>query len=344
MKDIFSIESYSYDVPEELIAKFPCENREESRLLIIDKKSGRIDEARVTDLPEFLSASDVLIFNDTKVLHALLIGRLDSNKEIECLLCSQEDRQTWSVMVKGARRLNHGATIIFQKDVVGTVINQSDDGLRSIQFSCELTPELLQKIGKVPLPPYMRRKAIEEIDSQRYQTVYAQHYGAIAAPTAGLHFSEGLLQRLDDAGAKRAHVTLHVGAGTFVPIRVDDIRQHSMHSEVYEVLPSAAKILNDGFPRLRRVAVGTTALRTLETASMADGTIVDGSGSTNLYVSPGYIFKAVDVLFTNFHTPKSSLLVLVATFMGYDLMVEAYSKAIERRFRLFSYGDAMLIV
>ena len=343
MKDLFSLSSYSYHVPEELIARYPLERRESSRLLLVDRKSGRIEEMRVTDLPGLLSSKDLLIFNNTKVLHALLVGQLSSTKEIECLLCTREGPRTWLVMVKGAKRLIRGTKIAFPNDIEGVVVAEREGGFRLIEFSSELSPELLEKIGQVPLPPYMRRKAEEAIDAPRYQTIYAEHYGAVAAPTAGLHFSEELFQALDEKGVSRAQVTLHVGAGTFVPIRADDIRQHTMHSEVYEVGEIAAEMLNE-LPRRRRIAVGTTSLRTLETVSLPDGTIVKGEGSTNVYIWPGYSFKAVDALFTNFHTPKSSLLVLVSAFMGYDLMMEAYAKAVEKEFRLFSYGDAMLIV
>jgi S-adenosylmethionine:tRNA ribosyltransferase-isomerase len=342
-QDIFSLESYDYEVPDELIARYPSERREEARLLLVDRKSGAIEEARVADLPEILTPSDLLVFNDTKVLHALLVGRLSSQRQVECLLCRKEKCRTWLVMVKQAHRLKIGDRIDFSNGVVGTVVGKSSEGFQAIEFSEELTPALLEQVGRVPLPPYMKRKAEEAFDAKRYQTVYAEKYGAVAAPTAGLHFSESVLEQFIARGIEKTFVTLHVGAGTFLPIRVDDIRLHKMHSEMYEVSSESAQKLNADVSK-RRIAIGTTALRTLETVAMPSGEILPGTGVTDIYIQPGYVFKAVDALFTNFHTPKSSLLVLVSAFMGYDLMKEVYAKAIEKQFRLFSYGDAMLIM
>ena len=339
----FSLQQYQFDVPQELIAQYPADPRDSARLLIVNRTTGQIDEGIVADLPSFLTPQDAMIFNNSRVLHAALHGRV-GERDVDVLLTKSVSPHEWWCMAKPARKLGLGTTITFPKNVFATVTGSAQDGQRLLFFSEPLSPELLRSIGTVPLPPYIQRKPNEEFDAQRYQTIYGQKYGSVAAPTAGLHFTDHLLKRLSEKGITSEFVTLHVGTGTFLPIRVPDIRMHQMHTEAFEISQETASALNALPSSSRRLAVGTTSLRVLETAAMPNGTIASGQGETNLFVSPGYNFRFVNALFTNFHTPASSLLVLVSTFMGYDLMKEAYSKALERKFRLFSYGDAMLIL
>ncbi len=339
--DPFSLHAYMYELPKELIAQYPIEPRDQARLLIIDRKSGSIEEGKVVDLPNLLDLGDALIFNNTKVLHAALKGKLEGKKEIECLLTTPSSPKAWWALTKPAKLFSIGRRVLFDDSIEAVVEEIRDGGERLLSFSAPITPELLQKIGAVPLPPYIRRQADNEIDAKRYQTVYATHFGSVAAPTAGLHFTEKLLSSLEQKGIQNHHVTLHVGTGTFLPIREKDIRNHSMHTERFEVEEEVAKRINQ--TSSRKIAVGTTSCRVLESIAEDNSYIKAQSGQTNLYITPGYEFKVVDTLFTNFHTPGSSLLVLISAFMGYELMKEAYAKAIEKRFRFFSYGDAMII-
>jgi len=342
MKDLFSLDAYDYELPQELIAQYPIEPRDHARLLIVNRKSGRIEEARVYELASLLQSGDGLIFNNTRVLHARLYGHLISGKRVEILLIKSIEPTVWQVLAKPARDLSPGTVVQFSEAVQGTVQAISESGGRIMQFSQEITPELLQGIGTVPLPPYIRREPNIDIDAERYQTVYGSEYGSVAAPTAGLHFTHDLFNKLHDAGIAQHMVTLHVGTGTFLPIRTEDVREHHMHTELVEVTKESAQALNaiSG----RRIAVGTTSCRVLESVAQTCGTIFPQNKETDLFIYPGYQFKYIDALFTNFHTPRSSLLVLVAALMGYELMQEAYRKAIEKKFRFFSYGDAMLIL
>jgi S-adenosylmethionine:tRNA ribosyltransferase-isomerase len=342
LADLFSLESYTYDVPEHLIAKYPMEKRDEARLLVVDRKTGSIDESRVCDLKQILQVTDTLIFNDTKVLHALLEGTLPSGRCMQFLLCRARGKAIYGVMAKGSGHLTVGMEILFKEGLRGIIVEKDPEEIL-VEFSSPITPSLLEKVGSIPLPPYMKRPSENSFDSLRYQTVFAKKYGAVAAPTAGLHFSDDLLRQIGEKGVLQLYLTLHVGTGTFVPIRTANIREHVMHSEIYEVENEVAQKLNETRGN-RRIAIGTTALRTLESVCNDQGIIQSGFGTTDLFIYPGYHFKALDALFTNFHTPKSTLLVLVAAFMGYDLMKEVYAKAIEKKFRLFSYGDAMLIL
>ena len=343
MVDLYSLESYDYFLPQERIAQFPLEKRDAARLLIVDRKTGSLNEALVSDIPDLLQPSDLLICNDTKVLHARLYGSLASGKKIECLLSEKIDERTWLVIVKGARFLQKDTELFFPQNILGKVLEVCPDGMRIIHFSKIMTPILLQEIGSIPLPPYMQREAISSIDSKRYQTVYADTFGSVAAPTAGLHFTKEIFEKLEDRRIDTAFITLHVGSGTFLPIRKDAILEHTMHEERYEIPEKTAQRAQDSRYG-RKIAVGTTTTRCLESCFLRHKQIVSGAGSTNLFITPGFQFQVIDALFTNFHTPKSSLLVLVASFMGYDLMKEVYAKAIERKFRFFSYGDAMLIL
>lgn len=344
MTDLFSLASYSYSFPEELVASYPISPRDHARLMIVDRKSGSITEGLVRDLPDILDADDALIFNNTKVYHASLEGKVTGKREVTCLLAKKLHTTDWIVLAKPARILQLGSKIDFKHGVYAHVIDIVEGGKRILRFSHDLSFQDLRSLGSIPLPPYMKRKAIESVDADRYQTVYGKELGSAAAPTAGLHFTNDLFDRIKKKSISSHFITLHVGTGTFLPIRTPDIRDHVMHFEPFEISPEVASQLNSLPKRSRKVAVGTTSCRVLETVSDADGIIHPQTSQTNLFIYPGSTFHFVSGLFTNFHTPESSLLVLVSAFMGYDLMVEAYAKAIEKRFRLFSYGDAMLII
>ncbi len=343
-ESLFSLEAYQFEAPKELIAQYPAHPRDSARLLIIDRTTGSIDEGVVSDLPALLSPNDAMIFNNTKVIHAALCGITAENKTIQLLLTKAVSLNEWWVLAKPARLLTLGMTVLFPEGVTATVMDASAEGQRLLVFSEPLTPGRLQSLGSIPLPPYIQRKAVEEFDAKRYQTIYGQKFGSVAAPTAGLHFTESLFSRLRARDISTSFVTLHVGTGTFLPIRSPDIRKHQMHTESFEIPEDTTRVLNALPMSSRRLAVGTTSLRVLETVAGEGGEISSGYGETNLFVYPGYNFRFVSSLLTNFHTPGSSLLVLVSAFMGYELMKEAYRKAIERKFRLFSYGDAMLIL
>lgn len=336
----FDLSSYHFDLPDNRIAQIPADPRDSARLMIVDRKTGTICEAFVRDLPEFLSPGDALVFNNTKVLHASLEGRLEDGRVVNCLLTRSERPDAWWVLAKPARKLTCGRKLLFPLGILATV-EKENEAERFLRFSRDITPELLEQIGAIPLPPYIRRKATDE-DAKRYQTIYGKHYGSVAAPTAGLHCTDAVFARLEERGISHHFVTLHVGTGTFLPIRVQDVRDHHMHRELFSLEPDVAATLNN--VKGRRVAVGTTACRVLETTARDDGLLHPGQGATQLFIYPGYRFKYVSALLTNFHTPKSSLLVLVSAFMGYELMRKAYHMAIEKGFRFFSYGDAMLIL
>ncbi len=341
-----SLSAYRFSVPQELIAQYPISPRDHARLLIVHRITGAIEEGVVADLPSFLMPNDALILNNTRVLHAALRGLVEGEgaRSFQCLLTKAVTPEKWWVLAKPARRLVVGATLVFQGQIKGEVKDVAADGQRCILFSEPLTPEKLQTFGTIPLPPYIHRAAPEAVDTLRYQTIYGTQHGSVAAPTAGLHFTESLFAKLSEQRVSHHYVTLHVGTGTFLSIRTDDIRNHQMHTELFDVSEQTALALNALPSSARRLAVGTTSCRVLESAADEQGVISPGASSTNLFIYPGYRFKYVSALLTNFHTPESSLLTLVSAFMGYDLMKEAYQKAIERKFRFFSYGDAMLIL
>ncbi len=340
----FSLSSYQFEVPLDLIAQYPATPRDSARLLIVDRSSGTITEGIVADLPSLLSPHDAMILNNTRVMHAALHGMVEGRRGFQCLLTHAKTPCEWWAMAKPARALPVGAKLLFAQDVTAVVLEISSDGQRLLLFSKPLTPESLQTLGSVPLPPYIQREPSEEFDANRYQTIYGTHFGSVAAPTAGLHFTESLFANLFLREVATHYVTLHVGTGTFLPIRVPDIRHHQMHTESFEVSQQTAAALNALPHSSRRLAIGTTSCRVLESIADESGTLSPGKSTTNLFIYPGYRFKFVTALLTNFHTPESSLLTLVSAFMGYDLMKEAYQTAIDRRFRLFSYGDAMLIL
>lgn len=336
---------FHYELPEELIARYPSERRSDCRLLCVDGESGKLAHRRFTDLLELLEPGDLLVFNDTRVIPARLHGHKASGGKVEMLLERPLDAHRGLAHIRSSKSPKPGTELIFEGDVRAMVEGRRE-ALFELRFLGE-TPliELLERHGHMPLPPYIDR-ADELADRDRYQTVYARRDGAVAAPTAGLHFDEPLLERLAAKGVESAFVTLHVGAGTFQPVRADDIREHKMHSEWIEVNEAAcAKVRAAQAAGRRVIAVGTTSVRCLESAcaKSADGAIAPYSGETDIYIYPGYEWRCVDNLITNFHLPESTLLMLVSSFAGYETIMAAYREAVAERYAFFSYGDAMLL-
>jgi len=334
---------FNYRLPEELIAQYPLAERSASRMLHMDKLSGAVSDRQFTDLLELLSPDDLLVFNDTKVIPARLFGRKASGGKVEILIERIEDRQQALAHIRASKSPKPGARIELENGYYLEVVGREEDLFRLRLPGANGVLELLAEIGHIPLPAYINRSD-ENSDLERYQTVFADRAGAVAAPTAGLHFDQTILNRLEQKGLQRTFVTLHVGSGTFRPVRVEDLSQHTMHKEFYSVSQSTVDAVAAARARGGRVvAVGTTAVRALESAS-AGGQLAAGVGDTDLFITPGYRFKSVDALFTNFHLPESTLLMLVSAFAGYDAVMAAYRHAIEQRYRFFSYGDAMFIV
>lgn len=336
---------FDYNLPEALIAQRPVEPRDSSRLMVIDRTGGAFEHRHFRDLPEYLRPGDALVLNETRVLPARLMGhREKTGGGIEVLLLKRLERDRWETLVKPGRKARPGQRISFGDGrLVGTVLDTTEAGGRIIEFAYDgLFENVLDELGQMPLPPYIHER-LE--NPERYQTVYARETGSAAAPTAGLHFTPELLERIAAMGVQIEKVLLHVGLGTFRPVQVEDVETHKMHSEFYMVTPETAAALNAVRARGGRIiAVGTTSVRTLETATDEAGQIRAGSGWTDIFIYPGYRYKAVDAMVTNFHLPKSTLLMLVSAFAGRDRMLEAYRTAVDERYRFFSFGDAMLIL
>lgn len=344
------ISDFDYQLPEELIAQHPPERRDSSRMLIVDRGSQTWHDAQFNSLPDYLGANDVLVLNNTRVFPARLHGkRIPSGGAIELLLLREIEPNLWQALARPARRLQKGTKISFGKsELEAQVVDSLDDGLRLIKFKTgESLESVIDQIGETPLPPYIKRElpGRAQEDRERYQTIYANQRGAIAAPTAGLHFSPEVLARIEELGVLVAQITLHVGYGTFEPVRVEDLGQHAVAPEWFSIPKDAAQLINRARPGGGRiVAVGTTTARALESATRANGEIEASSGSTGLTIIPGYRFQAVDALLTNFHLPRSSLLILVSAFAGRELALAAYRHAVSARYRFYSYGDCMLIL
>jgi S-adenosylmethionine:tRNA ribosyltransferase-isomerase len=333
-----------FHLPEELIAQRPSVRRDESRLLVVDRKTGGLTPVVFREIGSFLRSGDCLVMNDTRVIRARIEAHKPSGGKIEIFLLHEEAPGAWTCLMRPSAKVKPGTPLLLAEGITATAGDVLPDGKRRIHFDCENVIRELERIGRIPLPPYIHRDAEDPLDAERYQTVVARSPGAVAAPTAGLHYSPELLERLEAQGVSRACVTLHVGYGTFKPITVEDLAEHRVDPEDFELSPETAARLNTVRPAGGRVvAVGTTATRVLET-QYHDGAFHPGSGQTNTYIHPPYTYGGVDVLQTNFHLPKSSLLALVAAFAGVELMREAYRFAIAERFRFYSYGDAMLIV
>ena len=338
------IKEFYYDLPEELIAQDPLLDRSSSRLMVLDKMSGEIKNKKFSDIKSYLKKGDCLVINDTKVIPARLFGSRESTGgKVEILLLKRLQNDIWEVLVKPGKKCKIGSKVSFGDGILkGEIIDIVDEGNRLIKFSYEgIFEEILDKLGEMPLPPYIKHK-LE--DKNRYQTVYAKHDGSAAAPTAGLHFTPELLKEIEEMGVEIARVTLHVGLGTFRPVKEQDILKHHMHSEFYIVGKEAADKINATKKRGDRViCVGTTSCRTLESATDEDGILREKSAWTEIFIYPGYKFKIMDALITNFHLPESTLLMLISAFAGKDKIMSAYEKAVEERYRFFSFGDAMFI-
>ncbi len=334
---------FYFDLPEHLIAQKPAHRRAESRLMVVDRDKGTISHALMSDFPELIGRPSCLVINNSKVRHARLYGRLETGTEVEVLFLEEREEPLWSVMTNKTRRLKLGRVITFPGGVRGTVAKEVEGG-RLLAMDPPLDEHYFSRYGHVPLPPYISRADTLD-DAARYQTVYAEKIGSVAAPTAGLHFTPEMMTRIREDASRIVPVTLHVGAGTFLPVRSQLISDHTMHFESYEILPEHSETINSARSSGGKIiAVGTTAVRTLESAADLKGNIIPGEGRTNLFITPSYVFKTVDAMLTNFHTPESTLLMLVAAFAGYDLVMEAYRRAVEQEYRFFSYGDAMFIV
>lgn len=336
---------FNFDLPQELIAQDPLEDRSSSRLMVLNKESGEIAHRIFHDITEYLHPGDCLVINDTKVIPARLIGtKEDTGAHIEILLLKRKENDVWETLVKPGKKCRPGARVVFGNgELKAEIVDVLEDGNRLVHFEYEgIFEEVLDRLGQMPLPPYITHKLQ---DKNRYQTVYAKNEGSAAAPTAGLHFTKELLEKVEKMGVKIAHVTLHVGLGTFRPVKVDDVENHHMHSEFYVVEEDQAELINQTKKNGGRViSVGTTSCRTLESATGEDGVLKAGSGWTEIFIYPGYKFKMIDGLITNFHLPESTLLMLVSALAGKENIMKAYEEAVKERYRFFSFGDAMLIL
>ena len=334
---------FDFQLPEELIAQTPLAQRDSSRLLILDKRMGTVKHRHFYDLPQFLHPGDCLVLNDSRVLPARLIGHRPTGGTCEVLLLVDRGEDRWECLVRPGRKLKPGAQVIFgDGQLTATVEAELNDGKRTIRFHYQgIFLEILEQLGKMPLPPYIKA---ELSDQERYQTVYSKVAGSAAAPTAGLHFTPELLERIRAAGIKTCCVTLHVGLGTFRPVKAEDIQNHEMHSEFCIITRETADIINETKRSGGRViCVGTTSCRTIESFVAEDGTISECSGWTNIFIYPGYKFKVLDALITNFHLPQSTLIMLVSALAGREHILEAYEEAVREKYRFFSFGDAMFI-
>ena len=338
------VKDFDYDLPEELIAQEPLEDRSSSRLMVLDKKTGEVSHHIFKEIIKYLRPGDCLVLNNTKVIPARLYGVKEGTMaKIEILLLKRKQNDVWETLVKPGKKAKPGTKIIFGDGILtGEVIDVVDDGNRLIQFSYDgIFEEILDKLGQMPLPPYITHQLK---DKNRYQTVYAKYDGSAAAPTAGLHFTKELLNEVKEKGVDIAEVTLHVGLGTFRPVKVDNVLDHHMHSEFYMVSQEAADKINNAKKNGGRIiSVGTTSTRTLESAADENGMLHECSGWTDIFIYPGYKFKVIDCLITNFHLPQSTLVMLVSALAGREHILSAYKKAVEEKYRFFSFGDAMFI-
>jgi S-adenosylmethionine:tRNA ribosyltransferase-isomerase len=339
-------QDFEYDLPHGLIAYFPSEKREDARLMVLDRSTGSVRHSRFKNIADFLRDGDLMVVNDTRVMKARLIGhKRETGGAVEILVLREMDADRWEVLVSPSRRIHVSTDIEFGKGYSCRISERLDGAKRVAEFSAPVN-EVIEAVGTVPLPPYIKREP-EDSDEERYQTVYASRQGSVAAPTAGLHFSEGLLDEISNRGIDMAALTLHVGMGTFVPVKDDDPSKHVLEPEYFEIDEACCKSIVEARAAGGRViAIGTTAVRALETAAERSGgaELKPQSGWTHKFILPPYNFKAVDILVTNFHLPRSTLLMLVSAFAGRDLIMNAYREAVRERYRFFSYGDAMLIL
>ena len=336
------ISDFDYDLPEERIAQLPVEPRDSSRLMVLDPSNHTIEHQRFFQLGDFLKQGDLLIFNDTRVIPARLIGARDTGGKVEVFLLRQIDRDQWEALVKPGKKMRIGSVVHFGEELSCEIVAHTDFGGRIVRFIYEgIFEEILDRLGNMPLPPYIHEK-LE--DRERYQTIYSRVKGSAAAPTAGLHFTESLMEELRRKGVQFGFITLHVGLGTFRPVHANVIEDHVMHREFYSVPIETAALIHAAKDEGRRViAVGTTSIRTLEASAARTGTVDAGAGWTDIFIYPGYQFKIVDAVITNFHLPKSTLIMLISAFAGREFTLEAYRMAVEEEYRFFSFGDAMMI-
>lgn len=333
---------FYYDLPEELIAQHPCDKRENSRMMVLNKVTGEVEHDHFYNIKKYIKPTDTLVLNDTRVIPARIFGhRAEKEEKIEILLLNHKD-DTWETLVKPGKKAKIGTEIIFSDELKGEVVDISEDGSRFIKFKYEgVFEEILDRLGEMPLPPYIKEK-LE--DSERYQTVYSKHKGSAAAPTAGLHFTKAILRELEDMGVNIVYLTLHVGLGTFRPVKESNILDHKMHSEYFEISEEAcAKINNAKKSSGRIISVGTTSTRVLETVADEEGFVHPTKGWTDIYIYPGFKFKCVDALITNFHLPESTLLMLVSALSSREIILKAYEGAVKEKYRFFSFGDCMFI-
>ena len=347
------ITDFDYNLPEELIAQKPADKRDSSRLLVVHRDSGKIEHKHFYDIINYLNPGDLMVLNNSKVLPARLFGEKEgTGAKVEFLLIKRIEGDRWETMVRPGRRLKPGDSVMFCQSPLlrADIVDYGADGTRIVEFEYEgIFMERLEEVGSMPLPPYIERSS-EEDDKDRYQTVYCKDEGSVAAPTAGLHFTEELLAKAQEKGVELAYVTLHVGIGTFRPVKVERVEDHSMHFEEYHISEESARAINRAKAEGRRIiSVGTTSTRTVESAAYYDEErgcmqVKEGSGSTGIFIYPGYEFKIIDSLITNFHLPESTLIMLVSAFCGYDKTMKAYKTAVDEKYRFFSFGDAMMIV
>lgn len=334
---------FDYNLPEELIAQHPTKNRDEARMMVLDKNTGDREDKYFYDIIDYLQAGDVLVMNDTRVIPARLFGhRPEKEEKIEVFLLTNTEGSKWEVLVRPGKKMKIGTEVIFSEELSCNVLEIKEDGNRIVEFYYEgIFNEILDRLGNMPLPPYIKEKLK---DNEDYQTVYSKNPGSVAAPTAGLHFTKELLEKIEAKGIKLAYLTLNVGLGTFRPVNEDEITDHKMHSEFYTLSEETAEILNEAKKEGRRIiAVGTTSIRTLEAVYQKNGKICADSGWTDIFIYPGFEFKVVDAIITNFHLPKSTLIMLIAAFTSKEIILNAYNDAVSKKYRFFSFGDCMFI-
>lgn len=336
-------EDFDYYLPEELIAQHPADKRDFSRLMVVDRKTGQREDKHFYDIIDYLNEGDLLVMNDTRVIPARLFGhREGKEEEIEVFLLENIEKDKWEVLVRPGKKMKIGTKCIFSDELSLEVVDIKEDGNRIVEFSYEgIFQEILDRLGNMPLPPYIKEKLK---DKERYQTVYSKNPGSVAAPTAGLHFTKELLRKIEEKGVKLAYITLNVGLGTFRPVKVDDVKNHKMHSEFYQISKETADLINETKKNNKRIiSTGTTTTRTLESVYKKNGEIKEDSGWTDIFIYPGFEFKVIDCQITNFHLPKSTLIMLVSALSTKEIILDAYKDAVEKKYRFFSFGDAMFL-
>lgn len=336
-------EDFDYNLPEELIAQHPADKRDFSRLMVVDRKTGKREDKHFYDIIDYLNEGDLLVMNDTRVIPARLFGhREDKEEEIEVFLLENIEDDKWEVLVRPGKKMKIGTKCIFSDELSLEVIDIKEDGNRVVEFFYDgIFQEILDRLGNMPLPPYIKEKLK---DKERYQTVYSKNPGSVAAPTAGLHFTKELLKKIEEKGVKLAYITLNVGLGTFRPVKVEDVKNHKMHSEFYQISKETADLINETKKNNKRIiSTGTTTTRTLESVYKKNGQIKEDSGWTDIFIYPGFEFKVIDCQITNFHLPKSTLIMLVSALASKEIILDAYKDAVDKKYRFFSFGDAMFL-